>query len=541
MGRRSRSEEGAFSAGSGAASAPFLVLDRIAKCFGRTEALKAVSLRIERGRVYGLAGENGAGKSTLIKILGGVHRSDGGRIALAGQPFAPRDPGAAAAAGIHVFHQEIPTCPNLSVATNVFLGRRQPGRGWLTKPRVDEHECRRLFRELLDLEIDPRRLMRNCTAAERQLALLVRVLRQRADLIILDEPTTALTPPEVARLFGIIGRLKRQGVAFLFVSHLLEEMLSLADEIFVLRDGTLAGQLERDAFDAKVLARMIAGRAIESPPGRTRRVYGQARLEVEGLGREGEFSEVSFRLQPGEVLGITGLQGSGRAAVLRALFGAPPPSGGEVRLDGSPVRLAGPPQAMAAGIGYVPEDRRQLGLFDDLDVKRNLGLLTLDKLSRGGRLSFGRLRELAVSLQRRLGIRMAGPDAAIGTLSGGNQQKVLIARWLAIHPRLLLMQEPTRGVDVGAKAEICAAIRELAGEGCSFIVSSSELEELIAVSDRILVFRSGRVNAEFFRGTVTKADLIHACAQPVAPLLSPTLDDGNRSSSTDEYGTFPRG
>ncbi|MCP5517949.1 MAG: sugar ABC transporter ATP-binding protein [Verrucomicrobiales bacterium] len=523
-----RQRRGTAAPGDGESSSTqpsLLVIDQVGKRFGRTEALKEVSLRIDRGRVYGLAGENGAGKSTLIKILGGVHRSDGGRITLGGRPFAPGDPGAAEAAGIHVFHQEIPICPNLSVATNVFLGRR--GRGGLAKPRVDEAECRRLFRELLDLELDPRRLMRDCTAAERQLALLVRVLWQRADLIILDEPTTALTPPEVARLFAIIQRLKSQGVAFLFVSHLLEEMLSLADEIFVLRDGALAGHLGRDAFDAKVLARMIAGRTLEKPSGGTRRIDGPPRLEVSGLSRGGEFLDVSFRLQPGEVLGVTGLQGSGRSAVLRALFGAPPASGGEVRLDGSPVRVSDPQRAMAAGIGYVPEDRRQLGLFDDLDVQRNLGLLKLDELSRGGRLRFGRLRELAVSLQRRLGIRMAGPDAAIGTLSGGNQQKVLIARWLAIRPRLLLMQEPTRGVDVGAKEEICRLIRELAGEGCAFVVSSSELEELIAVSDRILVFRAGRVGAEFARGAVTKADLIHACAQPGALSPFPNVADGN--------------
>jgi ABC-type sugar transport system ATPase subunit len=500
-------------------SIPLLQLQQVSKRFGRLRALSAVSLAFERGRVYGLAGENGAGKSTLVKILSGVYRDHEGEIQFEGKAYHPRSISEAADAGISVFHQEIPVCPNLSVAANVFLGPDLPDERFFPKWRRMEAHCEDLFRELLGIEIDPRRLMGECSVAERQLALLVRALSRNARLVILDEPTTALTPPEVARLFAVIRRLLTQGVTFLFVSHLLDELQELSDEIYVLRDGVVAGHGRRGEFDARALAQLIAGHEVVDPDPKRAAVGGPSRLEVRGLSMEGRFRDVSFNLRAGEIVGITGLQGSGRSAVARALFGAPPATTGEIFLNGRRVRIRTVSDAIRNGIGYVPEERQTLGLFDDLDVQSNLGILKLDSLAHRSLWPFKRLRELALQMQGKLQIKFSAPDAAIGSLSGGNQQKVLIGRWLAVEPEVLVMNEPTRGVDIGAKEEICRFVRGLAAEGCSFIVSSADLDELMRLADRILVMNSGRITAEFSRTGLRREDIIHA-AGAGARLLS---------------------
>jgi ABC-type sugar transport system ATPase subunit len=476
-------------------------------------ALKSVSIELEKGRVYGLAGENGAGKSTLVRILCGVHAGEfEGQIELDGLPYTPRNPAEAEAVGISVFHQEIPVCPNLSVATNVFLGPRLAGKGWFPNWSRIETSCRDLFHTLLDHEIDPGRLLGECSAAERQLALLVRALSRKARLIILDEPTTALAPTDVARLFTALRRLRDQGVTFLFVSHLLPELMELADEIHVLRDGLLVGHLEKDQYDARRLASLIAGKDL-NPTITPRQVSATVpRLEARSLGARGRFDGLSFRVMPGEIVGVTGLQGSGRDHLARALFAAPPADTGNLLVNGQEVRLRRPRDAMAAGIGMVPEDRNTLGLFDDLDIQHNLGLCRLQSLATSGWLHRRRLRDLTDRFQRQLQIRMTHPAAPITSLSGGNQQKVLIARWLATKPQLLVMSEPTRGVDVGAKEEIGNLILQLADEGLSFVLCSSDLDELLRLADRILVLGAGRITAEFNRGTATRADLIHASA-----------------------------
>jgi len=348
---------------------PLVSLRDLGKTFGRITALKAVSLELHRGRIYGLAGENGAGKSTLVRILCGVHAGDfSGRMEIEGAHYSPRNPAAAEAAGISVFHQEIPVCPNLSVATNVFLGPRMAGTGWFPDRAKLEARCRELFQTLLDLDLDPRRLLGDCTAAERQLALLVRALSRQARLIILDEPTTALAPGDVTRLFSVLRRLRDQGITFVFISHLLPELMELADEIYVLRDGRLVDHLLRDQVDVRHLAARIAGKELD--PAATSRTVRQTvpRLEARCLGQRGRFDGLSFRLMPGEILGVTGLQGSGRGDLARALFGAPPADSGSLLIDGREVRLRCPRDAMAAGIGWVPEDRKALGLFDDLDI-----------------------------------------------------------------------------------------------------------------------------------------------------------------------------
>jgi rhamnose transport system ATP-binding protein len=487
-----------------------LSVDNVSKSFGSTRALQEVSLEIQRGQVFGLAGENGAGKSTLIKLLCGVHHPDSGRIQFEGRPHRPRDPAEAERVGISVFHQEIPICPNLSIAANVFLGPVMPRRGLSPDWRTMNRQTEELYRNLLGESIDARRLIRDCSAAEKQLALLVRVLSRHARLVILDEPTTALTPPEVAKLFGIIRRLSAQGITFIFISHMLEELTDLSDTITVLRDGRNEGSLARSEFDRRRLSTMIAGRTLSDSRPKQAPAAGGAYLEVRGLSLPGEFEEVSLSLRRGEVLGLAGLQGSGRSALARALFGAPPARSGQILIDGRPRRIGRPAEAMAAGIGYIPEDRQGLGIFDDLDVKLNLCMAGIDRFSRRGLLDKRNLRRIASGLGESLSIKMQNVDAPIRSLSGGNQQKVLISRWLALKPGILVMNEPTRGVDVGAKQEITELILKLAAEGYAFVITSSELEELLALSDRILVFNRGRVAREFLGAEAGKDQLILA-------------------------------
>jgi ABC-type sugar transport system ATPase subunit len=489
---------------------PFLAVDSVSKAFGSTKALQEVSLTVQQGQVFGLAGENGAGKSTLVKLLCGVHHPDSGRILFQDRPHRPRDPAEAERAGISVFHQEIPICPHLSIAANVFLGPNMPKRGLSPDWRTMNRQTEELYRNLLGEDIDARRLIRDCTAAEKQLALLVRVLSRHARLVILDEPTTALTPPEVKQLFGIIRRLSGQGITFIFISHMLEELTELSDIITVLRDGRNEGSLSKGEFDRRRLSAMIAGRTLAERSQKAAPARGDPFLEVKALSLPGEFEEVSFALRRGEVLGLAGLAGSGRSALARALFGAPPARSGQILVGGLTRRIARPAAAVAAGIGYIPEDRKGLGIFDDLDVKYNLCMAGIDRFSKRGVLDKRNLRRVTAGMRDSLSIKMQSPDAPVRSLSGGNQQKVLISRWLAMKPSILVMNEPTRGVDVGAKQEITELILKLAGEGYTFVISSSELEELLALSDRILVFNRGRVAREFPGAEATKDQLILA-------------------------------
>ncbi len=491
-------------------STPFLSVHELSKSFGSTRALDSVSLAMERGTVFGLAGENGAGKSTLIKILCGVLAPDSGSVILDGAPHRPRDPEEAERMGISVFHQEIPICPNLSIAANVFLGPAMPRRGLRPDWKAMNARCVELYRNLLGEDIDPRRLIRTCTAAEKQLALLVRVLSRRARLVILDEPTTALTPPEVERLFAVIRRLRGQGISFIFISHMLEELTGLSDSIAVLRDGRNAGTLAKDHFDIRRLSEMIAGRTISTAARRGGRRSAEAHVEVRGLSLPGELEDVSFSLRRGEILGVAGLSGSGRSSLVRALFGSPAAAAGEILLDGKTRVIDSPASAVEAGIGYVPEDRKFLGIFHDMDVKMNLCMAGIDRYARGPFVDTREIRRVSNAMRESLSIRMAGVDSPMRSLSGGNQQKVIISRWLALRPALLLMNEPTRGVDVGAKKEIVDLVLGLADQGYTFIISSSELEELIQLSDRIMVMNKGRVARVFEAGEATKDALILA-------------------------------
>ena len=491
-------------------SADLLRIENVSKRFGPVQALSEVSFSVNQGEIVGFAGENGAGKSTLIKILAGIHTADQGFVFLDKKPYAPKDPNAAGRAGLAVFHQEIPICPHLSIAANIFLGTQMPKRHFMPDWRVMEARCVDLYRVLLDEDVNPRALIRDVSAAERQLALLVRVLSREAKLIILDEPTTALTPPEVGRLFRVIQNLRAKGISFIFVSHMLEELVELSDRIVVLRDGRHIGTLAREAFEVGTLSRMIAGRTL-IPPARDLPSSDQRTvLDVRNLSLTGHFSSVTFSLRAGEILGIAGLTGSGRSVLVRSLFGLHKIESGEVTINNRQIRIRSPHDAIRRGIGYIPEDRKTLGLFPHQDIKTNLHIA---RTAQRADLLFkdtAGMRDSAASMKKELSIKFRHEDDLIGSLSGGNQQKVLLSRWLLLEPAIILMNEPTRGVDVGAKKEIYDLMFALTLRGFSFIVTSSTIEELLVLSDRVLVMNRGRVRTILNRPEATKESIIHA-------------------------------
>jgi ABC-type sugar transport system ATPase subunit len=492
-------------------SSDLLRVESVSKRFGPVQALSEVSFSVGNGEIVGVAGENGAGKSTLIKILAGIYHADHGAAYLDGKPYAPRDSNVAVRAGLAVFHQEIPVCPHLSITANIFLGSKMPTKYFMPDWRTMEARCVELYRVLLDEDVNPRAVVREVSAAERQLALLVRVLSRDAKLIILDEPTTALTPPEVARLFRVIRNLREKGISFIFVSHMLEELIDLSDRIVVLRDGKHIGTLVREEFALDVLSRMIAGRTL-TPPARmmANSSKQQVVLSVNNLGVKGHFSDVSFSLRAGEILGVAGLTGSGRSVLLRSLFGLHPVESGEVTLNNRRVRIRSPYDAIKQGVGYVPEDRKTMGLFPHQDIKTNVCMArTAQRADLSSKNNSGMRRDAAL-MKEELSIKFRDEDDPIGALSGGNQQKVLLSRWLLLEPTIILMNEPTRGVDVGAKKEIYDLLFTLTARGFSFIITSPAIEELLITSDRVLVMNRGRVRSIFNRAEATKEAVIHA-------------------------------
>jgi len=491
-------------------AAGLLRIDNVSKRFGPVQALSGVSFGVAGGEIVGLAGENGAGKSTLIKILAGIHKPDGGGLLLEGQPYAPKDPNAAVRAGLAVFHQEIPICPHLSITANIFLGTESLTKRLLPDWRAMEARCVELYRVLLDEDVNPRALIRDVSAAERQLALLVRVLSRAARLIILDEPTAALTPLEVSRLFRVIRNLRDKGIGFIFVSHMLEELINLSERIVVLRDGKHIGTLEKEEFETTTLSAMIAGRTLTSPARTARTGELRTVLDVRNFGVPGHFSDVSFSLAAGEILGVAGLTGSGRSVLLRALFGLHKAGSGELAINGCRVRIRSPREAIRQGVGYIPEDRKTLGLFPHQDIKTNLYIA---RTARQPDLAFkgtNRMRGSAARMKKELSIKFRREDDLIGSLSGGNQQKVLLSRWLLLEPAIILMNEPTRGVDIGAKKEIYDLMFALTTRGFSFIVTSSAIEELLVLSDRVLVMNRGRAKTILSRADATKESILHA-------------------------------
>jgi ABC-type sugar transport system ATPase subunit len=473
---------------------PLLRLEDIHKSFPGVRALHGVSLELYPGEVLALVGENGAGKSTLIKVLGGAHRPDAGRIYLHGAPADLADPAASQRAGIAIMYQELNLVPQLSARANLFLGQERSRFGFL-RGRQERRQARELFGRL-GVALDPDALCGELSVAQQQVVEIAKALAARARVLVMDEPTAALTEQEVARLFERIRELKAQGIGILYVSHRLAEIFAIADRVMVLRDGEHVATHPARALTADRLIELMVGRKLESefPPRHV--AIGGERLVVRDLRRGTAVRGVSFELRRGEVLGLTGLVGAGRTETARLLFGADRADGGSITLDGRPLRLRGPRDAIRAGICLLTEDRKAQGLVLERSVRENFSLATLPRLSVAGFVRARRERERLAHHARGLRLKSARPDEPVRNLSGGNQQKVVLAKWLEANATVLLFDEPTRGIDVGAKYEIYQLINELGGQGKAVLLISSELPEVLGMADRILVMHEGRISGE---------------------------------------------
>lgn len=492
---------------------PLLSVQRAAKSFGGATALRDVSFDIAPGEVVGLIGENGAGKSTLIKILSGVHRPDSGEILWQGARFQAKNPHEALLAGIATIHQELAYCEHLTVAENLFLGEPWPtGRGggidWEALFSMASGRLRRF-----ELEINPRAFVLGLSAAQRQELAIARALSQRAQLVILDEPTASLSEPEVNRLIAHLGRLKDLNIALLYVSHRLDEIKRLTDRVVVLRDGCLVAEAPTSEMSMERMVREMVGRSVlQERRVEARSPKGASALEVENLGRDPFFDGVSFELRGGEVLGLAGLVGAGRSELARAIFGLYKPERGRMRLKGAHWEPDSPAEAVANGLVYIPEERKRQGFALAHSIREGLSVGWLSWLGRKGWINRRlELQNVEESI-REFGVKTQTPFVPVGSLSGGNQQKVLLARWLRRDPDVVILDEPTRGVDVGAKGEIHKMIDSLADRGKAVLLISSDLPELIGLSDRILVLREGRVSDLLTRGEFSQERILVAAS-----------------------------
>ncbi len=474
-------------------ASPLLAMRAISKSFPGVRALSEVDIELAGGEILGIVGENGAGKSTLMKVLAGVISPDEGEITLDGAPFVPRSPRDALRAGIIVIHQELSLVPDRSIAHNIFLGNLPRGPLGNIKRRTLNERARVLL-ERVGLSVNPATPVRALGIAQQQLVEIARALSREARVIVLDEPTATLTATEKRTLFASIAGLRAAGVGLIYISHHLEEIFAICDRVTVLRDGRTIRTAPTAAWDERSLIQAMVNRPIEALfPERGKRP-GEVLLRVEGLSSPGAFSDVSFEVRAGEVMGLGGLIGAGRTEVLKTIFGALPASSGAVRVGGEARRMRSPREALAHGIALVPEDRKGEGLIMPFPISSNLALSRLRALSGAGIVvNRTRVDALATDTVRELRIRSSGIRQRVISLSGGNQQKVVIGRALTTKPRVFLLDEPTRGIDVGAKIEVYRLINDLAGRGSAVIVVSSDMLELLGLCDRIVVMRAGRV------------------------------------------------
>jgi rhamnose transport system ATP-binding protein len=496
---------------------PVVTLDEVSKSFGAVRALSGVSLRLLPGEAHALLGENGAGKSTLIKTLAGVHRPDAGQVLVDGAAQRFSGPADALAAGIAIIYQEPTLFGDLSVAENVFMGRQPLGFGRRIDVATMHARTSELFSRL-GVKLDPARPARGLSIADQQLVEIAKALSFDARVIVMDEPTAALSAHEVQRLFGVVQALRTQDAAVLFVSHRLGEVFELCQRATVLRDGEFVWSGELIAETPDSLVRRMVGRELSQLFPKQDTTAGEVLLSVQRLTREGVFTDVSFDVRAGEIVALSGLVGAGRSEVARAIFGIDRPDAGAVHVNNRKLKYGSPTAAMAAGIGFVPEDRRQQGLVMDASIERNTALASLGRLSRFGLLRRRSERALAQDWAVKLRLKFSRLSDPVGVLSGGNQQKVVLAKWLARNPSVLIVDEPTRGIDVGTKAEVHRLLSELAGQGVAVLMISSELPEVLGMADRVLVMHEGRLVEELSRAEATEERVAMAAAgQVVAP------------------------
>lgn len=502
----------------------------LSRAFGSVLALQDVNFDLRQGEIHALMGENGAGKSTLVKALSGILTPDQGQIRISGNLTELANPRVAAAAGISTVHQELLLFADLSVAENIFSGH-YPRTRWNT---VDWNAMRKQSRALLaeldchDLDVDAK--LASLSVAMRQRCEIARALHQNAQVLILDEPTAALSEQDSERLLALITRLKSRGTGIVYVSHRMNEILAIADRMTVLRDGQLIGTLEKEAATAQQLITMMVGREINEVFPKVTSDIGKPMLAVNKLCRGKRVVDVSFTVRAGEILGVAGLVGSGRTELAHVLFGITPAESGSISVEGRTVSIKSPRDARDAGIAYVPEDRGNQGLIKPMLIRENLSMAMLDKLSPQGFINRAAERQVANDGFNRLGVRAAGVEQVAAELSGGNQQKVVLAKWLVTEPRILILDEPTRGIDVGAKAEIHKLMGQMAQAGLAVIMISSELPEVLAMSDRIMIISQGRISAIL--------DAADASAEAVGHMMTHSADDAIDASNRQTDQTF---
>jgi rhamnose transport system ATP-binding protein len=488
---------------------PVLALVDVSKSFGAVHALRGVHLELFAGEIHALAGENGAGKSTLVKTFAGVHRPDAGQVLLNGEPVVFHGPADAQQAGVSVIYQEPTLFPDLSVAENIFMGRQPRG----ALGRLDRGAMNAAATELfsrLGVVLDPSGPARGLSIADQQVVEIAKAISRDAKVVIMDEPTAALSAREVDRLFAVARTLASQGCALLFISHRLEEIFVLCQRVTTLRDGVwIASEKVTDLTEDDLVHRMVGRELTELYP-KLKVLPGEVALEVSRLTREGVFTDVSFQVRVGEIVALAGLVGAGRSEVARAIFGVDRWDAGTVAVTGRPLKAGSPTTAMAAGVALVPEDRRQQGLVMELPIDRNIALTGMRRLRRGPIIPAAAERALATDWGTRLQLKYSRLSDAVGVLSGGNQQKVVLAKWLSTEPKVLIVDEPTRGIDVGTKAEVHRLLSQLASEGLAVLMISSDLPEVLGMADRILVMHEGRLTAEISRAEATEEKVMAA-------------------------------
>ncbi|WP_271853537.1 sugar ABC transporter ATP-binding protein [Planococcus maritimus] len=481
----------------------------ICKSFSGNAVLKNVHFSLQKGEIHALMGENGAGKSTLMKIMSGIYTRDSGTVEVKGEQVQFTSPKQAEAKGIAVIHQELNILPHLSIADNLFLGREETvGRTGILKTKEMERKTKKILGDL-GLDIDPSLPASTLSVGQQQLVEIGKALSMEAEMIIMDEPTAALTDREIETLFVTIRELQKRSVSFVYISHRMEEIFSLCDRITILRDGEFVGERKISETSFEEIVQLMVGRELGDRFPERSSALGEVKLSVKGLSRKGCFEDVSFDIHKGEIVSIAGLMGAGRTEVAQSLFGYKKADSGAVELDGKPVKIDNPQKAKELGIGYVTEDRKTEGLIVDFTVEENISMANFNSISKKGLLSKDKERGLYDRMVKRLGIRTAGPNQAAKSLSGGNQQKVVIAKWLGIEPDVLILDEPTRGVDVGAKKEIYSIINELAAKGVAILMISSELPEVIGMADRVLVMHEGKLTADVPKQEMTQETIMH--------------------------------